>query len=281
MSSKSIKMRFQLYLIVLFVILVHFPLQAQVTTQRLKKESNWLSNVEVGLCFSTSYRKWKQHDPHYPEYFIYEGSSYSFSPEKKEIQNWSTTFTGIHQSKFLWVSTEIGYEYIEYNKRFFSRNHTGSTHWQLGATGQDKDVIDSILGHGNRMLFSIGVGTPLLKSDKKYNVIPRFKFSSSLKMKDQLDVNSIRKTTYWHSFEQPEYIITSDSTIYPSRFEFSKYSYDLSVGVLLKIGPFKHWSLSLDFAYVLRSNYIINFPVLSYTDKLLFRGAMMLSYRFD
>ena len=254
---------------------------AQLTSAPAKENSGWRRNLEVSASLSGSYRKWKSYgDVNPPTYGAYGYGTFNPRPYDKGFVNWATTIGAVYQNESIWLTCELGYERFKYKHSVYAYSIWGDPHWQPGSTAGMVIRIDTIAGTGNRLMFSAGVGTPLLKKSKKFNLIPRIKFTYSAGLFDRFDQNKIQITRYWKSYEHPEYALLSDTAIYPSRFLINKHCYDFTVGLILKAGPFQHWTFGLDLAYALRTSSIFAIPTYKYTDKLLFRNALVVTYRF-
>lgn len=175
------------------------------------------------------------------------------------IVNWTSQLGLVYQRKFLWLTSEIGYERIKYDHGFRLMSFSGTPHWQAGSSGSKQIVTDTISGYGNCFLLALGIGTPLLHKSKKIKIIPRIKLTAMHSLHNGMKENQLNIKTYYYNYEHPEYVLNYDTTIFPSRFLMNKNSFDITAGIQLKAGPFHNWSVALDIGYALKSSPILVF----------------------
>lgn len=253
-------------------------LLSQTEQLPVSKKSKMLQNLELSVSLTSSNRKMVSYVKEYelPEYI---GYTYYYQLPEKSHFNWSQQVGAVYQSKFLWLTTEIGYERIKYEHGFTLYKTGGDTDWIPGAGGYKQFTTDTISGNDNCLLLAFGVGTPLLHKNKKFNIIPRIKVTAVHSLHNEMKENQLHFKHYYHNYDHPEYMLSYDTISYPSRFVMNKNSFDITAGIQLKAGPFNHWSVGLDIAYALKSSPRLVFQEYKYTEKLFFRNSLTVTYK--
>jgi hypothetical protein len=132
----------------------------------------------------------------------------------------------------------------------------------------------------HRMVAGLGFGIRLIKPNKRFNIIPMFKFTGSFS--GRLNVHdeyfTKHRVYYWDQSLDPSYNVEWDSTFSSSRFSVYRESYDFSAGCLFTARPTKDLQINLGFTYGLRMTRMIELPNPLINDKVRFRFTFGLGY---
>ena len=268
------------------IICLHVAKAQEVDLTDLSKESSFSKlALEVEPYFTVAFRKFHQANEEYELINPGNGCGYceeqtSFTP----VGLWNSNAGGLRLNltwKKLYLTTSVGFE--TYRKDivldFLRINHHPKV--PFGYITDTYRETDYFSFENNRVTLSFGMGFKLFKPDKRFNIIPHFRYNRSSSMRIDVSQNYYvqHRKYYWDQNPNPSNNYEWTKTSAPSRILLNKLVDDVSIGLKFELRPSDHFLVNFDLSYAFVSKSLFVMPTELLTESLRFRTTIGLAYR--
>lgn len=181
----------------------------------------------------------------------------------------------------LFSSAEFSYDFhsFDLNSRVKEYFHGGGVPY--GSLINYYYENDYLRMNQGRINFSAGFGLKVFNPVRKFNLIPLLKISAGAPIFNNV-LNSYynkQRIHIWDQSPQPQNTNYEwDSTFYPSRYQFNKWNFSLSLGAIFKIRIAKNVNLNTEFLFGMLSNNILVLEHFEFKDRLRMQSNIGIGY---
>lgn len=190
---------------------------------------------------------------------------------------------GINYTLFRFFSTfEVALEHYETSLESVNRRNYYHPHLPYGKILDYYEERDYYSFTMDCINFSYGFGFKLFSPQRKFNIIPLIKFSTSNLRNLQVNSNYYTKERYrnWDMTQSPTYNISWDSTFVPSRFVAPDEKNSIfQYGAIVTIDIFKNFQLNADVFIGRKSKNSTNNSKIGKIDQLFYSTSIGLGYK--